>query len=432
MMSQSSLFRNSIINESYLFIFAFVSNVLLVRILGPEGNGTLVKYLAVANVLVALSSFNFENGINYFIPNYGIVNLKKVIVQILGISLLLTFAILIIVSRWSPDLIFATSTTINHQLFFIALFIIGVLALKTANAFMSGMLFFKAHRKISLRIGLLKTMVYGIAFVLIFCQILKFDSTAFGLTLYLFFLGISAMIIFQHLVKSKPHHSSNARLGFSSFIRFTFPIYISYNVLMLFQKLNFWIIDAKLDTELLGIYGLAFTLSGMPFIFTTALRKPLYPMLSKREVPASKFAWIFRVNTGGMFLLIIPLIFLAPAIIITIYGHEFSRAIYPFRILILATFINSIAHLFSSYNEIKGLVRLNIFAFLISLITLFFIGLSIVPIQGINGAAIAFLISSVISSFLIISLSFYYGKLPRDNYFFPSIQDFRRLLISIE
>ena len=52
-------------------ILGFITSVILVRYLGPEGNGYLTKLTYGGNLILAITSFQFFRGIPYLYEQFG-------------------------------------------------------------------------------------------------------------------------------------------------------------------------------------------------------------------------------------------------------------------------------------------------------------------------------------------------------------------------
>ncbi|MGC6585155.1 lipopolysaccharide biosynthesis protein [Paenibacillus sp. Dod16] len=156
----------------------------------------------------------------------------------------------------------------------------------------------------------------------------------------------------------------------------------------------------------LGLYVVSLSLSKILNTIQTAITSVLFPKasgLQKAEAIRLTFK-VYRVSTLVTLLVGVSVFLIAPYLLILLYGQSFTDAVPIFRILIFQTGTASLSWILSQGFMSTGkpgvvtIIRVSTLGLNVVLLNI------LIPILGIEGAAISLLITSVVEFILIFLL----------------------------
>lgn len=169
-----------------------------------------------------------------------------------------------------------------------------------------------------------------------------------------------------------------------------------------------------LSSRELGVYSVSVMFAKIIWILPDSIQKITFPLISefyakKMDDPIKivvdrcmKYSSIFLVLSSMFF------VFFGKQIITLIFGAEFEQAYMPLNILLVGTVLfgitKSVGSIFASVGKLNLVYRIPLVSAIINVI----LNLILIPIYGINGAAIAttvsFLVSMVLMFYFMSSL----------------------------
>lgn len=387
--------------------FAFAANILTKA-------GTALLFIAIGRVLGPAESGMFSLGTTWFTFVFGLsaFGLHEVMVRevaprraesahylanflALRVSLsLVTYALLLaglwLVNPYSPD----TTRVI----------LIIALAAIPEGAFAIFQSLFEAHERLGiLLVAAAVSMAFklGIGLWLLFSGASVVDlvwvvPAAGFISLLVFVPGLFRL--FRHVPQSQP-----ARLD-PPFVRRHLTYLPSFFVIHVLALLDYQadalIISIMLGEESLGYYAAAQAILLAFNLMPAAIRAALYPLMSRyhREAP-DKLAILYDKANKYIAALVLPLAtgltLLAGPVINLIYGPDFAPAAAVLQITIWAIvflfLVEPHARMLLVYNKQRQAAWMMTLATVLNII----LNLLLIPAIGINGAAIARLISSL-------------------------------------
>ncbi len=183
-------------------------------------------------------------------------------------------------------------------------------------------------------------------------------------------------------------------------------------VISLYMKIDQVMIKEMLDTKSVGYYAVAARLSELWYFLPIIISSSLYPAIENakkqsQELYYDRLEKLFIVCNIIALSIIVPTLFLSDFIVVTLYGSEYAAAG-----SVLMIHIISLLFAFQRVPSEYWVLSENLKYFEIYK-TLFGLGVNVIfnfyliPLYGINGAALATLISMFVAGYFAYAL---YGK----------------------
>lgn len=403
-------------------IILYLLRLVLARALTPAEYGLIFLGLSLINILMTLVILGLGGGIQRYVPYYRVkkdmVRVKGVIISSLNISFPISILVFLILFLFSEQIsVFVFNEPLLSPVIRIFSFILPFFVIY--SVFNSALLGFKKvkYNVLSWFIGRpLSTLLALFIFML-----LGFGLVGAAIS-YLLGFGISAILAFLFMerkvfpvVRSKIKAVPMKR----KLLAFSIP-------LIIFGML--WDITTRIDTVMIGIlktsfdvgvYQTAIPTSQFLFVIPRALSVLFLPLISELfsknktkdigTIYKTVYKWIFYINLP----LCLVFIMYPNAVINILFGSEYIGAGNSLRILSIGYFIFSISMLSGGMINLFEKTKYHVLNAGLSL----FIGVSLnyllIPVYGIDGAAIATMITFVIYAILVISETYLIsGNLP--------------------
>ena len=187
-------------------------------------------------------------------------------------------------------------------------------------------------------------------------------------------------------------------------MRDAWPLVFAGMVVSVYMKIDQVMLKEMLDTKAVGIYAAAVKLCEAWYFVPTVVTASVFPAIisSKKKsdlLYQQRMQRLYDLMVWGSITVAIPTTFLADRVIVILYGLDFEASATVLRIYIWAGVFT-----FLGVASFKWLVTENLQCYsfyLLSIGSILNIGINLllVPIYGINGAALATLISYCIGSY---------------------------------
>jgi len=158
--------------------FTFIYSILLVRLLGTEGNGVFTLLIANAQIAILFLGLSTNTGLNYFLAK-GDLSKEKVLaftVFIFGIAALITICISFILFNIRTDALSFLLPLGYQDLFFLLFFFLSFLSLglvQICSAIATGNFFYKNINRLTFFISLYKRTKLKLDFSFPFQEFIK-------------------------------------------------------------------------------------------------------------------------------------------------------------------------------------------------------------------------------------------------------------------
>lgn len=393
-------FLNKIISvfstKVLLLIVGMAASVLSARLLGPEGRGIFGVATAICGIGVQFGNLGMHSAHTYYLAkdneklNVTIGN-SLALSGIVGIISMLIYVFFLLFPELAP---------INGSALFLGLIFIPLqLYLLLQQNFFIALGEISKYNRLEIMSG-------------IFYPVLLFLLALFGAitpknALVVSIIACAIVIIIGfHWIKSMTNKRIKVSLQyFRRVLPFGFKTYIACLFSYLVLRADILILNYFLNNTQTGLYTNAVSLADMVNMLSVTVGMLLFPKSAALPSDEERYKLIKKVITV-MFLALIILIFIAilisKYIILFLYGIEYAPSITVFNILMPGILCLSISSLLSNYFASKNMLQINIvtplFAFIVNILANFLL----IPAHGINGSAIA----SVISYFLMLCIMF--------------------------
>ncbi|MAH49342.1 hypothetical protein CMI37_26180 [Candidatus Pacearchaeota archaeon] len=421
------IFKTSVIIFIGLFlskIFSYIYRIVIARYLGAEIYGLFSLSIAIVGWFIAFASLGFVEGIIRYISFYrGKKDLKKIsyLYKLSSTTLLISTIFMAILSFSLARLI---SINIFHEpglTIFLQIFSILIPFWIFATYFLNILRSFEKVEQQSFVENIIQNFVKVAMLVLLILLGFKTNAVIFS-----FFAGIFAMFLaaFLYCKFKTPEIFKHTKLKSKSKKEVT-RSFVSYSWPVMF----FGIISSALywiDSIVLGIFKSATEVGFYNAIIPIALLlniapgiflQLLFPLITK-EYSLKKFKvikestkqigkWIFVINLPFFILMII----FPGAIINVLFGAEYVIGSIALRFLLIGALASSILIISHNILSMLGRSRIILFDVLIATILNIILNIWLVPKPlilgldnslGINGAAIATMISTLVLNLLFV------------------------------
>ncbi|MFC1685690.1 flippase [Nanoarchaeota archaeon] len=413
-------------------IIGYLYRVIIARYFGPEVYGLFSIALMISGWFIAVAALGLSEGLARFIPIYRAKGKSNKVTYIFNLSLIiLTFS-----SILSGILLFFLSEPLalnvfnNSQLIFyfkVASFIIPATML--TSPFIGAL---RAYEKISIHsfiANIINPLSKFIIIVLLIFMGVKGGSTILS---YLFGMIVVLMVSYfvskrkipELFIKSDLNKKEKVKTR-KLFFSYSFPLLFSGVILILLYWVDTFAIGFYKSVVEVGIYQAAVPIALLLAIAPELFMQLFFPLISREyskkrtkviiETSKQVTKWIFLINITAFSLIIL----FPGAIINIIFGPAYLAAANALRILAIGAFISAVFIVPTQLIYIIGKSKLVLFNITLAFIMNVILNAILVPMPyvlfienslGINGAALATLISIIFLNLLFLAQSKYYLK----------------------
>lgn len=366
--------------------------VLMVRLLGPTGNGFYSLFIANTAIITLIISLSLNSGLMYYTAKkqFSQTTLFNTAILILLIQL-----VLIIILGKIFEIVFGFSFYVNPGFSGIAFwgctYLASLLLNGYVSAFFVGNKWFDRLNILTVLINVIFVLVFGIFFLKGFE--INSENTVLVLKIYILLTAFQALLNVVVYLKEIKFRFTFSFLHLKQLkLVFTYAgVAFFCNLFQFFAyRMDYWFIDFFRNKEELGLYALASRLSQVLWMIPITIAAVVIPFTVTASVELKeKVKLVIRLLFNGYLMVGAILIFLSPVFIPFIFGSSFLGTVLPFIILLPGVIIFSIntvlAAYFAGINRLDINLKISFFCFLIILLGDFFL----VPGFGKEGAAIA-------------------------------------------
>lgn len=383
-------------------ILSFTVTVLLIRLLGVEGNGIYSLFIANAALIVLIISFSFNSGITYYSAKNEFS--PTALLNSAFIILLLQASIILIAEKIFHSFFgfsFYVDIAFPSLPFWGCLYVSALLFNGYLSAIFTGNKWFD-----SLNILIL---IVNIIFIIVFSYLLYnnkpngIEHTLLILKVYVLLIVLQTVLNLIILLKKIKYRFNFYFLKLKQFkLVFMYAGIAFFSNLFQFlaYRMDYWFINYFNNKDQLGLYALASKLSQVLWLLPMAVATVIIPFtVTNSGELIDKVKSIVRLQFNGYILLGIILAILSPVFIPIIFSNSFSGTVLPFIILlpgiIIFTTTTILAAYFAGINRQDINLKISFFCFF----TILLGDIILVPRFGIEGAAIASSIGYALSGF---------------------------------
>lgn len=420
-------------------VLTYLYTILIARYLGPSPYGLISLGFSIVGIFGLLAAFGIPEGLLRYIPFYKGKNDAQRIQAVISFGLKLTFILSIIFSI----LLYLSSTFISLNIFhdseLIPILKLFSLIIPIVILCYNFEVIIQAFRQIkytvySRNIGEnLAKLILTILFLVLGLKLLG------AVIAYILAMLIGVLLMF-YFIQTKIYKIPNLFKKYPAvkkeLLSYSTPLMFNNLFIFLFIWVDTIILGYLKDSSIVGIYNAAVPSARLIYIIPTVLLALYTPTLmegyaSTKEIPKL----LYKTITKWIFLICLPILFLlaffSKSFLNIFFGGIYSSGYTALIILLFGNFIYSMA--FSTENNLLALkkskvVMLNkVFSGSLNVILNFVL----IPIYGINGAALATSSSLILEALLINIENFYFTRIIpyKLNYIKPVVCSILSLII---
>lgn len=384
----------------FIFGVSIITTILTSRMLGTHGKGVL----GVSNNIITFSLIILGFGIsasNVFFIGKDKKKLNNILGSNLIVAIISIFAV-IIVYILNLKYEFGAFKGVNNKLIITVFIIIPIINLKTLL--------------ISVFLGLQDIVNYNkanivdkiVTFLMLVVAIFLFKSV-YAVVMSGLIASAVMVILILYILKCKYKYKFSFEPSmFKEMMKYGIKAQIGNVIQTLNYRLDIFIINYYLPIAQVGIYTNAVALGETLWKITGSVGTVIFPMTthSKNKVEMKDF--INKVTRMSFHLIIlgaIVLVIISKPLIYVLLGKDFLPAANALKFLIPGISVFSISNILSNYIAGVGQIEKNIISSSVSCVLTVVLDVMLIPVMGINGAAIGTSISYIV--FTMITIGFY-------------------------
>ena len=416
------------------YIFAFLFNIFIVRSLGSESYGMFVLVYTFVSFFAIILKFGLNQGLVAYIPKLKTEKKIKEIKDIINYSIIfitcisIVTVITVIIQSNNISTIFLNDIDTKHILIKMS----GLIIFLSLINLLEGI--YRAQNKIkyyvlgkNILVNVLKLSTY-ILLIIVFKNkfinslIIAYYISIFIILIYLFKKLDSISFDFKFNIKS---------LGiFKKMIIFSFPLFLSDILGFAITRTDIFMIGYFLGNVDVGTYNVALKIASASTFAALSFSSMFSPVISKlynnreykklEQIYTTITKWIFMIS-----IFLLSLVILYSKELMLIFDSEFVYGNFALILLVLGQIINGISSTAGFMNVMTGNPQYEFYTNIFLLVTNVLINYWLIPLIGINGAAIASLLSFFFMGVIKILLVY------KDHKWLPFSKNYLKVLFSI-
>ncbi len=385
------------------FIILFISmfqGVLIARVLHAEGKGVIAVYMSIYGVVYALSNLGIRQSSSFFLSKDKLKVQEIASVQAAAIFFATLFTSI------SLFVMFYIQDILNYEIFLYFLLMIPFALYVTYTTS-----FALSYRWIE-KLNGVKIIIASVFFMsLVFFYLLldkKEVEYYFASQLIAYLFASTYVYSWTHQIEGYTYKINNYQQLFTNSKKIVFKG-ITYALPLFIYGLNYkvdiWILNSLVDSSEIGVYSVGVTFAEMIWQLPAILSMIIFSY-SISEKDTKKFsAELWEKNKKIMLFLLPVLVFYAfiiKIIIPILFGEEFLYSYMITFLLLPGTYAIVTFNILNADLAARGFPSVALSIFVIAAITNIVLNYLLIPIYGIDGAAIASSLSYIAASFFYI------------------------------
>ena len=427
MTSKTSLKKGGAITfvaQITIFIFGFITHIILARVLGPSDRGTYALIILIPSILGLVGTVGIEISNVYYTAQKK-YKLSDIISNSLissigtGLSIILLFWLISTTNAFQD---FLKANNINPLYLWLAVctvpigflykFFHTILLGREEIVKYNGTGIFQSI----LQLGLIATFLIVLGYGL-FGAVLSYILTAMGVVLVV-------LILVNQLERIS---FSVNRILLREFVRYGVKGYLGNIIQFLNYRIDMFLVAYFLDVTAVGYYAIAVIMAEKLWIVPQSMATVLFPRVSGiEEAQANKLTpKISRHSFFIVFIMSIVILIFAKPFISFLFGPSFLPSIKPLIILLPSIVAFSLVKVLASDLAGRGKPEFNTLASCVSLAVNIPLNLLLIPRFGIAGAAFATTVAYILATLVTIVAFTHVSKVAWTDTLFIKADDFK-------
>ena len=388
------LFAGNFLNA----LLAMVVVIFVSRALGPANFGVLAVYNAVNTTIIGLTNLGLDTAAIKLISTYLDTNRRHAAVlmkSIFWIEMACGVAVIIaglLFSEAVAQALGGSQLTFPVQLAFLAS------AFGSAAAFIGP--FFVAYQRFTANalVGLIGGVLRLLLILVLVATVgLNLNNVLWTYTLVPIAFFFAGLALTPKDWRTKTTRAED-KAAWNEVYHFSKWILLSYIATVLTGRLDVFLLSRFQGATQVGLYAAAIQLCSVMPILIGAISTVLLPQVSRYTHRWQFKSYIKKVSFGALVacLVLLPVIIFGQEIIQLIFGAKYNGSFTAFKIMftgyLIALFANPLSLVLYGLNKPAKLTIVNYVQLGVS----FVLNISLIPMLGINGAAVAFLVVNAV------------------------------------
>lgn len=389
-------------------VLGYAYKIIVAKSFGAEVFGLFSIALVAVSVAVTIASFGFPEGLLRFISKYRgsgmLYNSKRIVLVALSLSLGLSIIASILLWFAAPYI----STVLLRQPevgFYLKIISFGLPCIIFSNLLLSVIRSFEDVKGYVLLSNVLGNALKIIFVLLLLYSGLKSTSVPLSYTISVFFLAIIVLVYSQKYLRSILTQNAPKRAKKESlkpFISYSWPFILTGLLGSLFYSTDSLVLGYYGTSAQVGYYNAAVSLITLFFVAPDLFTQLFLPVISSKFAQNKKgvITGLTRQLTKWIFIINLPLLLgfiIFPGVFLNLlFGQTFLVAMGSLQLLSLGAIFSGFVSVLSGIITMSGNSRLVLKDFCFAAFFNLLLNLMLIPLYGLEGAAIATSISWVI------------------------------------
>ncbi len=383
-------------------VFTFISNIIIVRLLGLEISGSFFYVLALFTLIGNLLRFGLESGIVYYatMQPTKIANLIYLLIFVFLLQLLLAVV----------GLNMFVKETQNFSFSWVVLFVMGNLLIYTVTAFYQVKKMYKSLNVVAALLAFMQTLFFAFLFFADknilnkwgFANSLS-DGVLFVMSIFVVIQVIILSVYFFVRNKDSFEKSTLEKKLVTDLFKYSFINFIGSLLLFLVMRADFYFVEKYCDIKSLGNYVQIAKIGQMALVFSGLVGGVIFPYsVDAGEAFASKIGFFCRVITLIFMMLFILLLIFGKFFFVWLLGADFNLMYSGMLATYLGVYCLSLNIIFTSFYEGINKQKIILVANFITLLLILIGDSFFVPQYGYMAAAVIFSLANFLGLIILL------------------------------
>jgi O-antigen/teichoic acid export membrane protein len=403
----------------FAYILAFISKILLAKYLGPTDYGIFNYSFSIITTIGYFSTISIPISIAHYIPIYleknKIFRIRGLILSSLKIILILSLIIIFIFDM----IIILPINIIKNQEMKIVLLLLSItipfIALSTIlTSIFQG---FQQSRQPAFYSNLITNILELILFIIVIIIFINLINIVFVYVISIIFPSLLFFGIFIKDIKRFINWKWTGSKEYKLLLFYSIPLFISILVGNIAGQLNIIIFGIFYPFSDIGIYSISIILMSVFSFFQSSIIFLYFPIFSRLYncKMRREYSSIYQIMNKWLILISLPFFFIfvlySKEILTLIFGDIYSSGANVLIIMTFGYFFVTLSILSANSFLAMGKTKLYMYISLVNAIIIIGTGVILIPLFGMNGAAISLALSGFLSMIYYIIVLYKYTQL---------------------
>lgn len=382
----------------------YLLTLIIAHLFGADGLGEYILAITVLRLFTLLSKLGLDTTSIRFLASFtsqnkwkSILKFRRKVVFILIISSLLSSFFMYILAHPIADLINAKVEYIKLNAFFVlpmSFFMLHYQSLRGLKKIAEFSFFYRMSQSL-----------FTIVSILIIYQYIQDDEVPiYAYLVSLFVVSLLSFFSFRYNLNKKSFGKEKAELeilNYSQILKISIPLMFAQSVQFIMAWTDKLMLGSMTTTVDVGIYHTAFKLSmfaAVALMSVNSIASPKFAeMYAKKDMLGLKK--VVQQSTKMIFWSSLPLViifFIFPEFFLGLFGEEFKVGVTAFIFLscgrLISSFSGSVGNILQMTGNQNSYARILLLGAILNVV----LNLILIPVYGINGAAMASMSSIIV------------------------------------